>query len=76
MTAIARRVTEWITAIADRYSLVGIGLDAFGKFNAHEAMPRAAAIAYYSILSLFPCDGCPGRRIVPHPGGPGALCVR
>ena len=54
MTAIARRLTERIAAIADRYSLVGIALDAFTRFNAHEAMARAAAIAYYSILSLFP----------------------
>lgn len=54
MTAIVGRVTERISAIADRYSLVGIGLEAFGKFNAHESMVRAAAIAYYSILSLFP----------------------
>ncbi len=54
MTAIVGRVTERISAIADRYSIVGIALDAFGKFNAHESMPRAAAIAYYSILSLFP----------------------
>jgi membrane protein len=54
MTAIARRVSERVAAIADRYSLVGIALEAFGKFNAHEGMPRAAAIAYYSVLSLFP----------------------
>jgi YihY family inner membrane protein len=54
MTAIVGRVTERISAIADRYSIVGIGLEAFGKFNAHESMVRAAAIAYYSILSLFP----------------------
>jgi membrane protein len=54
MTAIARRVSEQVAAIADRYSLVGIALEAFQKFNAHEGMPRAAAIAYYSVLSLFP----------------------
>ncbi len=54
MTAIARRLTERIAALADRYALVGIGMDAFTRFNAHEAMARAAAIAYYSILSLFP----------------------
>ncbi len=54
MTAIARRVSERVTAIADRYAVVGIAIEAFGKFNAHECMPRAAAIAYYSILSLFP----------------------
>lgn len=54
MTAIARRVSDRVTAIADRYSVVGIALDAVGRFNVHESMPRAAAIAYYSILSLFP----------------------
>ncbi|RPH36579.1 MAG: YihY/virulence factor BrkB family protein [Chloroflexi bacterium] len=54
MTAIVRRLSEWVTAIADRYSVLGIALDAFQKFNAHESMPRAAAIAYYSVLSLFP----------------------
>jgi membrane protein len=54
MTAIARRVSERVTAIADRYAVVGIGLEAIRKFNAHESMPRAAAIAYFSILSLFP----------------------
>jgi membrane protein len=58
MTAIVRRVservTEQVTAIADRYAVVGIALEAFQKFNVHESMPRAAAIAYYSILSLFP----------------------
>lgn len=54
MTAIVARVKEWISAIADRYAIVGIGIEAFGKFNAHESMVRAAAIAYYSILSLFP----------------------
>jgi membrane protein len=43
-----------VSALADRFALVGIGLDAFMRFNAHEAMARAAAIAYYSILSLFP----------------------
>lgn len=54
MTAIARRASERLAAIADRYSVVGIALEAVQKFNAHEGMPRAAAIAYYSILSLFP----------------------
>ena len=29
-------------------------IDALNHFNAHEAMARSAAIAYYSILSLFP----------------------
>lgn len=58
MTAIVRQVTERVServsAIADRYAVVGIALEAFQRFNAHESMPRAAAIAYYSILSLFP----------------------
>jgi membrane protein len=54
MTSIARRASERVTAIADRYAVVGIAFEAVQRFNAHEAMPRAAAIAYYSILSLFP----------------------
>lgn len=54
MTAIVRRVSDRVSAIANRYSVVGIAFEAIQKFNAHESMPRAAAIAYYSILSLFP----------------------
>lgn len=61
MTAITDRVRGWVSTATDwwsdvtrRYSLVGIGFDAVNSFNAHEAMARSAAIAYYSILSLFP----------------------
>lgn len=61
MTAISDRVrgvvsgvTGWVTHVSRRYSLIGIAIDAVNSFNAHEAMARSAAIAYYSILSLFP----------------------
>jgi membrane protein len=61
MTAITDRVRgvvstvmERFTDLQRRYSLIGIGWDAFNSFNAHEAMARSASIAYYSILSLFP----------------------
>jgi membrane protein len=61
MTAITDRVRGLVSTVMDRftdlqrrYSLVGIGWDAFNSFNAHEAMARSAGIAYYSILSLFP----------------------
>ena len=54
MTAITDRFKQGLAAASDRYSLIGISLEAILKFNAHEAMARAAAIAYYSILSLFP----------------------
>jgi membrane protein len=61
MTAITDRVRGWVGAatgwfdqLTRRYSVVGIGYEAINSFNAHEAMSRSAAIAYYSILSLFP----------------------
>jgi uncharacterized BrkB/YihY/UPF0761 family membrane protein len=54
MTAITERLRQRWSALSRRYALLGIGADAIQHFNAHEAMPRAAAIAYYSILSLFP----------------------
>lgn len=54
MTAIVDRLRQVWTTVSDRYALVGTAVDAIQHFNAHEAMPRAAAIAYYSILSLFP----------------------
>jgi membrane protein len=61
MTAITDRVRGvvsglmgWVTELSRRYSLIGIAMDAVNSFNAHEAMARSAAIAYYSILSLFP----------------------
>jgi len=40
--------------MADRHALFGIALESVLKFNAHEAMARAATIAYYTILSLVP----------------------
>jgi len=54
MTAIADRFKHRVASLSDRYAVVSIGLEAFQRFNAHEAMARAAAIAYFSILSLFP----------------------
>jgi membrane protein len=61
MTAITDRVRGLVSTVMDRftdlqrrYSLIGIGWDAFNSFNSHEAMARSASIAYYSILSLFP----------------------
>lgn len=43
-----------LAAITKRYALLGIGVEAYRGFVAHDAMPRAAAIAYYSVLTLFP----------------------
>jgi YihY family inner membrane protein len=54
MTAIAERLRLRWSAFSERHAVLGIAADALQHFNAHEAMPRAAAIAYYSILSLFP----------------------
>jgi len=54
MTAIADRLKHRLERLADRSSLVAIGWEAIQSFNAHEGSARAAAIAYYSILSLFP----------------------
>jgi membrane protein len=54
MTANADRLKQRLSAVTDRYALAGIALEAIQKFNGNEAMVRAAAIAYYSILSLFP----------------------
>jgi membrane protein len=61
MTAITDRVRGvvsgvmgWFTELSRRYSLIRIAMDAVNSFNANEAMVRSAAIAYYSILSLFP----------------------
>jgi YihY family inner membrane protein len=54
MTAIAERLRQRWSAVSERHAVLGIAADALQHFNAHEAMPRAAAIAYYSILSLFP----------------------
>jgi YihY family inner membrane protein len=54
MTAIAERLRQRWSTLSERYAVLGIAADAMQHFNAHEAMPRAAAIAYYSILSLFP----------------------
>lgn len=41
-------------AVTKRYALLGIGVEAYHGFVAHDAMPRAATIAYYSVLTLFP----------------------
>ncbi|MGH2462081.1 MAG: YihY/virulence factor BrkB family protein [Candidatus Limnocylindria bacterium] len=54
MTAIADWLKARLQRLADRSSLIAIGWEAIQSFNAHEATARAAAIAYYSILSLFP----------------------
>jgi YihY family inner membrane protein len=54
MTAIAERLRQRWSTLSERHAGLGIAADAMQHFNAHEAMPRAAAIAYYSILSLFP----------------------
>jgi len=54
MIARIDRIKQRVGAVAARYSLIGIGLDAYRGFVAHDAMPRAAAIAYYSVLTLFP----------------------
>lgn len=54
MTAIAERFRQRLTALAARHSLIGIGLAAYRGFVDHDAMARAAAIAYYSVLTLFP----------------------
>ena len=54
MSAIVERVKQWVTDLTNRFPLIGLAIDAIDHFNAHEAMARSAAIAYYSILSLFP----------------------
>jgi YihY family inner membrane protein len=54
MSARIDRIKQRAEAVAGRYALIGIGLDAYRGFVAHDAMPRAAAIAYYSVLTLFP----------------------
>jgi YihY family inner membrane protein len=54
MVARIDRIKQRAEAVARRYALIGIGLDAYRGFVAHDAMPRAAAIAYYSVLTLFP----------------------
>lgn len=54
MTAIVDRLKERLAALSDRSSLISIGLETIRNFSAHEAPTRAAAIAFYSVLSLFP----------------------
>jgi len=54
MTAIADRLKQRLAAVTRRHALISIGVEAYRGFVAHDAMPRAAAIAYYSVLSLFP----------------------
>ena len=54
MTAIADRLKQRLAELSDRSSLIGIGVAAVRGFVDHDAMARAAAIAYYSILTLFP----------------------
>jgi len=54
MTAIADRLKQRLAAVTRRHALIGIGVEAYRGFVAHDAMPRAAAIAYYSVLTLFP----------------------
>jgi membrane protein len=43
-----------MAAVSRRHALIGIGVEAYRGLVAHDAMPRAAAIAYYSVLTLFP----------------------
>lgn len=54
MTAIADRLKQRMAALSDRSPLIGIAIAAYRGFVDHDAMARAAAIAYYSILTLFP----------------------
>ncbi len=54
MNAIVDRAKRLLTDVTNRFPLIGLAIDAINHFNAHEAMARSAAIAYYSILSLFP----------------------
>jgi membrane protein len=54
MTAIADRLKQRLAALSDRSWLIGIAIAAYRGFVDHDAMARAAAIAYYSILTLFP----------------------
>jgi len=54
MTAIANRLKQRMAALSDRSPLIGIAIAAYRGFVDHDAMARAAAIAYYSILTLFP----------------------
>ncbi|MEK6192105.1 MAG: YihY/virulence factor BrkB family protein [Chloroflexota bacterium] len=54
MTTIADRLKQRLAALSDRSPLIGIAIAAYRGFVDHDAMARAAAIAYYSILTLFP----------------------
>jgi YihY family inner membrane protein len=54
MPAFIDQIKQRLEAVTKRYTLLGIGVEAYRGFVAHDAMPRAAAIAYYSVLTLFP----------------------
>lgn len=54
MSALVDRVKKLVADLSNRFPVIGLAIDAVNSFNAHEAMARSAAIAYYSILSLFP----------------------
>jgi membrane protein len=54
MRAFTDRLKQRMAAVSRRHALIGIGVEAFRGFVAHDAAPRAAAIAYYSVLTLFP----------------------
>ena len=54
MRAFTDRLKRRLAAVTRRHALIGIGVEAYRGFVAHDAMPRAAAIAYYSVLTLFP----------------------
>jgi membrane protein len=54
MPAFTDRLKQRMAAVSRRHALIGIGVEAYRGFVAHDAMPRAAAIAYYSVLTLFP----------------------
>jgi membrane protein len=54
MRAFTDRLKQRMAAVSRRHALIGIGVEAYRGFVAHDAAPRAAAIAYYSVLTLFP----------------------
>jgi membrane protein len=54
MRAFTDRLKQRMAAVSRRHALIGIGVEAYRGFVAHDAGPRAAAIAYYSVLTLFP----------------------
>jgi membrane protein len=54
MRAFTDRLKQRMAAVSRRHALIGICVEAYRGFVAHDAAPRAAAIAYYSVLTLFP----------------------